>query len=197
MLYTVIRIIGLFLFSLLGLRREGLENLPSSGPVVVVANHISNWDPLILGFALPRPLCYMAKAELFRIPVLTWLLPKLYAFPVKRGAVDRQAIRLALDMIKDGQVLGMFPEGTRNIDQGPVVVKPGAALLALKAGCPIVPVACIGTNRVLPIGWFKPLKIVVGKAIDPDVKEDSSTHSAALKELSGKIENEINVLLRK
>lgn len=197
MLYTVIRICGLIMFSILGLKREGLENLPSSGPVVVVANHISNWDPLILGFALPRPLCYMAKAELFKIPVLAWFLPKVYAFPVNRGAVDRQAIRLALDIIKDGRVLGIFPEGKRNTGQEPVVVKPGAALLALKAGCPIVPVACIGTSGVLPIGWFKPLKIVVGKTINPEIETESSNHSIVLKELSAKIENEINVLLRK
>lgn len=197
MLYTVIKTIGWLLFTLLGMRREGLENFPLSGPAVVVANHISNWDPLILGFALPRPLCYMAKAELFRIPVLGKLLPLVYAFPIHRGAVDRQAIRAALEITGKGRVLGIFPQGTRNLKDGPVVVKPGAALLALKADCPIIPVALIGTNRILPIGWFKPLKIVVGKAIDPRAMSASVNHSAALKELSSRIEDEINALLRK
>lgn len=196
MLYTVIRYTGLIIFSLLGLKREGLDNLPGSGPVIVVANHISNWDPLMLGFALPRPLCYMAKAELFNIPVIKSLLPLVYAFPIKRGAVDRQAIRTALALIKEGKILGIFPEGHRVLDGARIEVKPGAALIALKAGCPILPAACIGTYGILPVGWFKPLKINLGKAVNTDGLADMS-HAAALEELSRRIEKDINALLQK
>lgn len=196
MLYTVVRYTGLIIFTLLGLKREGLENLPGSSPVIVVANHISNWDPLMLGFALPRPLCYMAKAELFSIPVLKKLLPLVYAFPVKRGAVDRQAIRTALNLIKQGNILGIFPEGRRVMDGAPIEVRPGAALIALKAGCPILPAACIGTNGILPLGWFKPLKIKLGKAVNTDGLADMS-HASALEELSHRIEKDIDALLQK
>lgn len=196
MLYKIIRIFGFVIFTLLGLKREGLENLPGSGAAIVVANHISNWDPLILGFALPRPLCYMAKAELFTIPILGKLLPLVYAFPVKRGAVDRQAIKTALDNVKVGKVLGIFPEGTRNLNNEPITIKPGAALLALKAGCPIIPAACIGTRGILPLGWFKTLKIVLGRPVNIDSLSGKS-HASDLEELSRKIEQEINTLLQK
>jgi 1-acyl-sn-glycerol-3-phosphate acyltransferase len=195
-LYTVVRYAGLILFALLGLNREGLENLPGSGPVIVVANHISNWDPLILGFALPRPLCYMAKAELFNIPVLKSLLPLVYAFPIKRGAVDRQAIRTALELVKAGKILGIFPEGRRALKGAPIEVKPGAALIALKAGCPILPAACIGTSGILPCGWFKPLKIKLGRPVNTQGLAEMS-HAAALEELSHRIEKDINALLQK
>lgn len=196
MLYTVVRYAGLIIFSLLGLKREGMENLPQSGPVIVVANHISNWDPLILGFALPRPLCYMAKAELFNIPVLKSLLPMVYAFPIKRGAVDRQAIRTAMELVKEGKILGIFPEGHRVLKGTPIEVKPGAALIALKAGCPIIPAACIGTRGVLPFGWVKPLKIKLGRPVNTEGLAEMS-HAAALEELSRRIEKDINVLLQK
>lgn len=196
MLYTIVRYTGLILFSLLGLKREGLNNLPGSGPVIVVANHISNWDPLILGFALPRPLCYMAKAELFDIPVLKSLLPRVYAFPIKRGAVDRQAIRTALELVKEGKILGIFPEGRRALAGAPIEVKPGAALIALKAGCTILPAACIGTNRVMPCGWFKPLKIRLGRPVSTEGLAGMS-HAAALEELSHRIEKDIIALLQK
>lgn len=196
MLYTIVRYTGLILFSLLGLKREGVENLPNSGPVIVVANHISNWDPLILGFALPRPLCYMAKAELFNIPVLKNLLPLVYAFPIKRGAVDREAIRMALQLVREGKILGIFPEGHRVLTGAPIEVKPGAALIALKAGCPILPAACIGTGGVLPVGFFKPLKIKLGTPVDTRGLGEMS-RAAALEELSHRIEKDIDALLQK
>ncbi len=196
MLYKIVRTLGWLFFTLMGLKKEGMENLPASGPAIVVANHISNWDPLILGFALPRPLCYMAKAELFSVPVLGKLLPMLYAFPVKRGAVDRQAIRTALENVKMGRILGIFPEGTRNLNDEPIVVKPGAALLAMKAGVPVIPAACIGTRAVLPTGWFRTFKIVLGKPIYTDSLAGHS-HASDLEHLSRKIEKEINSLLQK
>lgn len=196
MLYNVIRILGYWLFTLLGMKREGLENLPRSGPILVVANHIGNWDPLILAFALPRPLCYMAKAELFKYPLLKQLLPMVYVFPVKRGAVDRQAIVTALKVLKQGKALGIFPEGHRVLNEGPVEVKPGAALLALKVGCPIVPAACIGTNRIIPTGWFSPLIIRLGRPISTEGVAGLS-HASALEKLSRTIEKEISALLQK
>jgi len=195
-LYRIIRITGLVIFSLLGLKRQGMDNLPRQGPAIVVANHISNWDPLILGFALPRPLCYMAKAELFSMPVLGRLLPMVYAFPVKRGTVDRQAIKTALENVKMGRILGIFPEGTRNLKDGPIEIKPGAALIALRAGCPVIPAACIGTRGVLPCGWFRTLKIVLGKPVEISGLSGKS-HSSDMEELSRRIEKEINSLLQK
>lgn len=145
----------------------GAENIPKEEGLVACCNHISNWDPLFLGTSLPRQVRYMAKEELFHIPVVSTLLQKWGAFPVKRGEGDRQAIRTAIQIAHDGDVLGIFPEGTRSKDGQLGKALPGAALIALRSGARIVPVAIIGPYRL-----FRPITIIFGSPID-------------LKELSG------------
>ena len=115
-------------------RVEGREHVPKTGPFVLAANHVSYIDPVVLGVACPRPIHFMAKAELFRIPVLGFLIRELGAFPVQRGAADRSAIRRALRILNDGGVVGVFPEGTRNRRGEVLNPQGGAALIALKAG---------------------------------------------------------------
>lgn len=125
----------------------GMENVPLTGPCIVAANHISYFDPPALGCALPRPLNYMAKAELFELPILKRLIPKLGAFPVARGKGDIAAIKRSIAVLRAGQALAMFPEGTRNLS-GTVEPQTGVALLATLSGAPVVPAYIAGTDRL-------------------------------------------------
>ena len=89
----------------------GVDRFPKEGAVLLCANHISNLDPPVVGITAPRPIRFMAKEELFRVPVVKTLVKNLHAFPVKRGMNDRQALRIGLEVLKQGEVLGIFPEG--------------------------------------------------------------------------------------
>jgi len=151
------------------LEMTGRDNIPPRGPVIVVANHSSYIDPIIVGLANRREIHYMAKAELFAIPILGWLIRRLNAFPVRRETADRTAIRTALDLVAGGQVVLLFPEGTRYRLDGLGPIQPGAGVIAEKAGCPIVPITLIGTDRILPEGTRQPrfprISAIVGKPI--------------------------------
>ncbi len=125
----------------------GLENFPPQGPVILAANHVTNFDVFPMQFALPRPIFFMGKAELFRNPLLDVLLRNLSGFPVNRGEKDQWAMRHAAKVLKRGQTLGIFPEGTRSQGKGLAVAKTGAARLAIEANCPIVLVAVTGSDQ--------------------------------------------------
>jgi 1-acyl-sn-glycerol-3-phosphate acyltransferase len=139
----------------------GKENIPAEGGVLLCANHIDNLDPPVVGITAPRPVHFMAKDELFSVPLLGKIVPHLNAFPVKRGMSDREALRKGLAILKDGKVLGLFPEGTRSktgeIGKGLA----GAGFFALRSDAHIVPCAIIG-----PYKAFQKLKVVYGKPID-------------------------------
>jgi 1-acyl-sn-glycerol-3-phosphate acyltransferase len=125
---------------------EGTENVPPGGAYVLAANHLNNLDPLFVQFIMPRPICFMGKEELFRNPISDWVLRQLGGFPVYRGAHDEWAIHYAQHVLEKGQILGIFPEGTRNRGQGLRPAKTGMARLAQVVECPIVPVAIHGTQ---------------------------------------------------
>jgi len=128
---------------------EGSENLPLNGPVVIACNHVTGFDVFPMQFSLHRPIFFMAKAELFNFPVMDVALRNLGAFPVYRGEKDAWAMRHARKVLDHGQILGMFPEGTRNKGRGLGVAKTGTARMALDARCPIVPMVVIGTDQIL------------------------------------------------
>lgn len=124
----------------LDIRSEGLENFPRKGPLIVIANHISAADPPVLGCVLPRPVHFMAKVELFRSPVLRWILIKAQAFPVQRGKADRGALREALRLLARDEVVVIFPEGHRS-DTGELQEgRAGVVFLAQKTGVAVLPV---------------------------------------------------------
>lgn len=125
---------------------EGLENYPLNGAVVLAANHVTNFDVFPMQFALPRPIFFMGKADLFNV-ALDALIRNLGAFPVHRGEKDEWAMRHAAKVLAHGQTLGMFPEGTRSKGRGLGVAKTGSARLALDANCPVVPMAVVGTDE--------------------------------------------------
>lgn len=147
----------------------GSHNLPTTGGVIIAANHVSYLDPPLMGCAVDRPVHFMAKRELFQIPVLGWLIRQLNAFPVQQRGADRRAIRHALEVLRSGKVVGIFPEGTRG--NGRVLLKPqpGCVLLAAKARVPIVPMAITGAEKVVPTGKLFPrpakIRVFVGEPI--------------------------------
>jgi 1-acyl-sn-glycerol-3-phosphate acyltransferase len=197
MLYRIVKAVLQFVLWPLWLKSEGTGNVPLQGPVIVASNHISNWDPLVVGLSIKRPICFIAKAELFNNVILGFLFKKLYAFPVKRGTADRQAIRHALEILKQDKVLGIFPEGQRQNSETESKTHSGIAMLALKSQAPVVPVACIGTNRNIPWGWLRPLIVRVGQPIYLEEYRDQKINSATMEKVSLEIMKEINSLLSK
>ncbi|XID94242.1 lysophospholipid acyltransferase family protein [Paenibacillaceae bacterium WGS1546] len=160
MLYRFARIILRVAYILLyRLEPRGVDNIPREGPVVLCSNHKSLQDPITLGVWVPRKVHYMAKEELFRIPVFGSLIRAVGAFPVKRGGVSKEAIRTAIALLQSGKVMGIFPEGTRNQAVG--MGKRGAVSMAIRAKAVIVPVALIGEYRP-----FRKMLAVYGAPID-------------------------------
>ncbi|MGE5391468.1 MAG: lysophospholipid acyltransferase family protein [Deltaproteobacteria bacterium] len=195
MLYKLARAIFKVFLAVLGLKTEGLHKLPKKGPVIIAANHMSNWDPVLVGVAIKRPIHFISKAELFDNRIMSIILTRLNAFPVKRGSTDIKAIRYALDLLKQGNILGIFPEGARKKLYPDAVVQTGVAMFALKSGAPVIPVACIGTGSTFPLGWFKPLLVRVGDPINLGEYLGKKINSNILQDASLTIMNEINLLL--
>ena len=159
------------------LKLVGGENIPATGGAILAGNHVSYADPAFLWTFSPRWIHFMAKSELFH-GFLGWLLVKFFAFPVSRGTADRAAISAATGYLEAGELVGMFPEGTRQAGEGPGEAHGGVAFIAMRAGVPVVPVAFAGTERVLPRGQKLPrfVKVVikVGEPIDPASFTDGS-----------------------
>lgn len=136
-----------------GWRVTGREYIPRTGPALIAANHISFLDPPAVGTAIRfRRTYYFAKQELFQVPVFGWIIRKCYAFPVNREGDDKEAFRHAINLLKAGELLTVFPEGGRSPDGTLQPFARGAALIAARAGAPIIPCALSGTDHVLPRG---------------------------------------------
>lgn len=149
MFYTVASMVVRLLLRLLTrCRVEGVDNFPRSGAVLLVANHLNLIDPPVLGALLPRRITFMAKEELFRAPLVGWVVKWYGAFSVRRGRPDREALRRATGVLSRDGVVGMFPEGTRSKTGRMNRGHPGAALVAILAKATIVPVAITGTELV-------------------------------------------------
>ncbi len=129
---------------------SGRSNVPSEGPLIVMANHISYLDPPLIGCILNRRVNFMAKEELFRNPIAGWALRKVGAFPVKRGRADRKAIKKAFSVLREEEVLGIFPEGTRHRPEKPGKAQSGAVMIVLKSRAPVLPVGIkfVGDKKV-------------------------------------------------
>ena len=161
-IYTFARsVVNMIYKPLYRIETIGQENIPKVGSVLLCSNHISNLDPIVVGTTTPRAVHFMAKEELFRVPVIGRLFPHLNAFPVKRGMSDREALRKGLAVLKEGEVLGLFPEGTRSKTGELGEGLAGAGFFATRSEALIVPCAVIG-----PYKAFNKLKVVYGKPVD-------------------------------
>ena len=188
--YKIVRAVLDFIFFIIfRLHVEGRENVPQTGAIIVAPNHKSDWDPPLIGVAFnTRIIHYMAKEELFKNPFLGWLIRQFGTFPVKRGTVDRTAIRQALRELKAGNPLGIFPEGTRIRREGLGRFHSGMASLALMTGTPVVPVAVIGSR------WMPhkkgPLAVLIGKPVEVKKQRPTDEKVAELNDVvKGKIQD--------
>jgi len=185
-LYRVIRTILVPCFLVyLRLQRVGREHLPSSGPLLLASNHRSFLDPFVIGTLLKRPVYYMAKRELFEKRWQAWILNGLGAFPVDRGAGDKDAMATARAILERGDCVVIFPEGTR-IRRGPLAEpKRGIGRLALETGAPVAPIAVMGSDEVRR-GWrirAKKVRLRVGRPLQyPTVERCSPALATAVTE---------------
>jgi glycerol-3-phosphate dehydrogenase (NAD(P)+) len=165
------------------MERIGREHIPASGPLIIASNHRSFMDPFVIGMMLRRPTYFVAKTELFRNPIVAWLLNSLGAFPVDRGQADRDAMVTARAILERGDVVVIFPEGTRTRPGALGTPKRGVGRLALETGAPVVPVALIGTEAVRR-GWrIRPhrVRIRAGRPLCfPQVDEPSPSLARAV-----------------
>jgi 1-acyl-sn-glycerol-3-phosphate acyltransferase len=164
-------------------RIYGTENVPLTGNLIVVSNHASDFDPLIVGSCMGRPVAFMAKEELFEIPIISPAITAFGAYPVKRGAGDRAAIRSAIESINKGWATGIFLQGTRTLDGKVTEPKLGAAMIAAKTQAPFLPVSIWGTETILPRGakfpkLFQPVTVRIGELITAPEASDRATLEA-------------------
>jgi len=172
------------------LRVYGSERVPEGGGCVVACNHFHWLDPAALGAASPRNLFFMAKIEAHRVPGLGAMIRAFGTFPVRRGESDREAVRMMRQIVHDGNALGLFAEGTRQRSGVPGEIQPGAAMVALQEGVPVVPVAVHGSYTWKP-GNFHPVSIAWGM---PMTFEGLPPGGRGYREASAQIQAEIKRL---
>jgi len=163
-------ILNLFAKVYLRGKAYGKENLPKEGAYIAVINHSSNMDVVAMALVATRKGHTMAKDSLFRVPVLKWWLKSVGMFPVVRDAADHKAFSYAVNLLKEGKILFIAPEGTRKKENGQRRrPRTGFVRMAQMADCPVVPIAMSGTDKVLPPGaWFPrtvKIKVKVGKPV--------------------------------
>ncbi|MGB9678585.1 MAG: lysophospholipid acyltransferase family protein [Thermoanaerobacteraceae bacterium] len=170
---------------------EGIQNIPEKGPIIICPNHISLLDPPVIGALINRRVYFMAKAELYKNPILGFLLKKgLGAFPVKRGTADFSAIKTALSYLKKGQAVGIFPEGTRSKNGKLKDAEAGVSLLAIKSRALVIPIGISGKY-----GLFSKINIRIGKPLSFDKYYENRPSQKDLESIGKEIMDEISKLI--
>nr|WP_240942673.1 lysophospholipid acyltransferase family protein [Planosporangium thailandense] len=179
----------------------GLEHIPRTGPVILASNHLSVVDSLIIPITVARPVYFLAKDEYFRQPLMRTIMTGLNQIPVDRsgGRASLMALDAALPVLRTGNVLGIYPEGTRSPDGRLYRGRPGVAKLALDAEAAVVPVGLLGTEKIQPVGARLPrvgvpVEMRVGKPLDLSQWRDVTVDSRVLREITAAIMAEIRAL---
>lgn len=172
-------------------RIYGSKKVPTKGPLIIVANHASNFDPPLLSNCVRRPVSFMAKEALFQVPIFASAIRAYGAYPVKRGSADRSAIREALRQLENGWAVGIFLQGVRTPDGRIPEPKLGAALIAAKAQVPLLPVSLWGTEKILQKGAALPrpaaVTVRIGEAIAPPATKDKAELQAVTQRCADEI----------
>ena len=192
----LVRVVG-------GVRVEGDEHVPATGPFILASNHTSLADPPLLGATVGhrnrRLIHFMAKQEIRGWPIIGWLADNAGVFFVRRGGSDRAAQRLALKLLAEGRPIAIFPEGTRSRDGRLGSARPGVALLAVRSGVPVLPVAIIGTHRIFPgrsrFPHRSPVTVRIGKPFDLGHQPEGRLDREALIAGTDRVMREIAELL--
>lgn len=181
MFYSFFKIICRFVFGIIFRTKViGAENIPKQGAFILSANHVSNWDPPFLGTFIDRIVNYMGKEELFINPIMAAICRGLNVFPVKRGAADKNAIKNAVKILKSGECLGIFPEGTRSKTGNLGKAESGVSLIAAMTKAQIIPAAIVNTEKIfseeikfprLAVVYGQPMNFS-GSAKDKDALND-------------------------
>lgn len=152
-------------------RARGLEKIPRGGALLLI-NHQSFLDPLFVGVGMRRPVSYLARDSLFRVPLLGWILRNTYVMPISRESAGTESLRLSIDRCRQGYLVGIFPEGTRTIDGSVGPFKPGFVAIARRCGVPVIPVGVAGAFEAYPrtVRFPRPgrIRVVFGDPVPPD-----------------------------
>lgn len=168
------------------LQIEGLENIRENQNYVVCANHVHFSDPIIIGAILPIRIRFMAKKELFKNKVFSSFLDGLGVFPVDRSSNDLKAVKHSLNVLKNGENLALFPEGTRNKGIESLPVKSGVAMLSLKTKTPILPITVDAVHK-----WFGPVRVKIHPEVNLETFYNQKLETAKLEEISQEIMDNI------
>ena len=185
---ALLRIFNLIVFRV---KKVGEENIAKEGAYIMCANHRSNWDPPILVASTKRLNYIMAKEELFKNNFIKWFAKQCCVFPVKRGKKDLESIKFSLKVLKEGQILTLFPEGTRNGMEKNGKAQNGAAFLALKTGVPVIPVGIQGEMKP-----FRKVKLNIGEPLDFSQYKSNKPEKEILDKVSKEIMDNIIMLTK-
>jgi len=183
------------------IRVEGADNLPDDGPVIVASNHLSFLDSIFIPLVIRRRVTFVAKAEYFDSWKTKWFFSAVGQIPVRRegGSAGERALASALDVLRDGGVFGIYPEGTRSRDGDLHRGHTGVARLALRSGAPIVPVGLVGTRDVQPPDrtlprFFQPITVKFGTPIDATRFAGREDDRMVLRQITDEVMFEIRAL---
>ncbi|MBV9230703.1 MAG: 1-acyl-sn-glycerol-3-phosphate acyltransferase [Chloroflexi bacterium] len=195
-LYWILRVLAWVLVRMVcSYRVSGRVRVPTSGAVLIVANHLSWFDPFLLGVVLPRRVWFFTKVEAFKWPIIGWAIRCTGQIPVQRGGSDRVALEKAMAYLREGKALIVFPEGTVERQEQMIAAHTGAAMLALRSGATVLPIAHTGTRRVLRgRGWRPRVTVEIGEPYVPSLPEGTA-RKAGLQIITDEIMGQIAAML--